>query len=44
MDVVDLPYDFYLKLGGTVNYDNKPAAGAGKTDYVVQTGFGWEWD
>ena len=39
----DLPYDFYIKIGLTVNYDNRPAEGASKTDYVFQTGFGWEW-
>jgi len=39
----DLPYDFYIKIGLTVNYDNRPAEGAGETDYVFQTGFGWEW-
>ncbi len=39
----DLPYDFYIKIGLTVNYDNQPAEGASETDYVFQTGFGWEW-
>lgn len=39
----DLPLDFYIKTGTTVNYDNKPIAGAGKLDYVIQTGIGWEW-
>jgi hypothetical protein len=39
----DLPYDFYLKIGLTVNYDNIPAEGASETDYVLQTGLGWEW-
>lgn len=39
----DLPYDFYIKIGLTINYDNKPAAEASETDYVFQTGFGWEW-
>lgn len=38
----DLPLDFYIKLGATLNYDNKPAAGASETDYVLQTGLGWE--
>lgn len=38
----DLPKDFYIKLGTTVNYDNKPAAGASEADYVFTTGFGWE--
>jgi len=39
----DLPYGFNLKFGGTLNYDNQPAEDAGQSDYVVQTGFGWEW-
>ncbi|MGB6035512.1 MAG: DUF481 domain-containing protein, partial [Cryomorphaceae bacterium] len=37
-----LPLDFYVKTGLTLNYDSKPAAGASETDYVVVTGFGWE--
>lgn len=39
----DLPLDFYIKAGTTVNYDNQPVAGAQELDYVIQTGFGWEW-
>lgn len=39
----DLPLDFYIKGGLTVNYDNQPAAGAAETDYVFNTGIGWEW-
>ncbi|MBP1647159.1 MAG: hypothetical protein H6Q30_604 [Bacteroidetes bacterium] len=39
----DLPLDFYIKLGVSFNYDNRPAAGASQSDYVFQTGFGWEW-
>ena len=39
----DLPYDFYINIGLTVNYDNQPAEGASETDYVFQTGLGWEW-
>lgn len=38
----DLPLDFYIKLGFTHNFDNKPTAGASEQDYVVQTTFGWE--
>lgn len=38
----DLPLDFYIKAGLTFNYDNKPVDGASESDYVVQTGFGWE--
>lgn len=39
----DLPLDFYIKLGYTLNFDNQPVAGSSKTDYVFHTGFGWEW-
>ena len=39
----DLPLDFYIKLGYTLNFDNQPAEGSSKTDYVFHTGFGWEW-
>ncbi len=38
----DLPMDFYIKIGTTLNYDNKPAEGASEADYVLQTGLGWE--
>lgn len=39
----DLPLDFYIKAGTTVNYDNQPAEGGQTLDYVIQTGIGWEW-
>ncbi len=39
----DLPWDFYVKAGFTLNYDNQPAEGSPKTDYVLKTGFGWSW-
>jgi len=39
----DLPLDFYIKFGFTVNFDNRPVAGATEFDYVLQTGFGWKW-
>ena len=39
----DLPLDFYIKLGGSLNFDNHPSDGSSKTDYVIQSGFGWEW-
>ena len=39
----DLPLDFYIKLEGSVNYDNQPSEAGSKYDYVVQTGIGWEW-
>jgi hypothetical protein len=40
----DLPLDFYVQLGLTVNYDNHPVEGAPDTDYVFQTTFGWKWN
>lgn len=39
----DLPYDFYIKGGVTVNYDNQPTVGASELDYVLNSGFGWKW-
>ena len=38
----DLPLEFYIKLGYTLNYDSKPAEGASGEDYVLQTTLGWE--
>ena len=40
----DLPYDFYIKIGLTMNYDNRPAQDASEFGYIFQTGFGWEWN
>lgn len=39
----DLPLDFYIKVGLSLNYDNRPVEGASDLDYVFHTGFGWEW-
>ncbi len=39
----DLPLDFYIKMGTTLNYDSKPAAGADKWDYVMSSSLGWKW-
>tara|TARA_R110002050_G_scaffold204327_1_gene339586 strand:- start:73040 stop:74047 length:1008 start_codon:yes stop_codon:yes gene_type:complete len=39
----DLPLDFYVKSGITVNYDNQPTTGASNVDYVFNSGIGWEW-
>jgi hypothetical protein len=39
----ELPLDFFINLGVSFNYDNHPAEGASETDYVLYTGFGWEW-
>jgi putative salt-induced outer membrane protein YdiY len=38
----DFPLDFFINLGFTLNYDNKPVEGASTNDYVLQTTFGWE--
>lgn len=34
--------DFYVKLGTTMNYDNRPIEGATSLDYIFQTTVGWE--
>lgn len=41
----EMPFDddFYIKIGLTYNYDNKPIEGASEDDYVFHTGFGWSW-
>jgi len=39
----DLPLEFYIKAGISVNYDNKPVTVGKEVDYVFYTGFGWEW-
>ncbi len=38
----DLPFDFYIKLDFTLNYDNQPSVTGNGTDYVLTSGFGWE--
>lgn len=38
----DFPLDIFIKLNYTLNYDNQPAIGAPKSDYVFQTTLGWE--
>ncbi len=40
----DLPFDLYIKMSLTYNYDNQPIAGAAKEDYVFTTSFGWEFN
>ncbi|MGB5203833.1 MAG: DUF481 domain-containing protein [Eudoraea sp.] len=39
----DLPLDFYVKTGVTLNYDNQPTVGASDSDYYWKLAFGWEW-
>ena len=38
----DLPLDFYIKPGFTLNYDNRPAIEGNEIDYVVTFSIGWE--
>ncbi|MGX5817209.1 DUF481 domain-containing protein [Chitinophaga lutea] len=38
----DLPLNFYVKGGVTMNYDNRPAVQGNELDYVMQFTFGWE--
>ncbi|ULQ54158.1 DUF481 domain-containing protein [Flavihumibacter fluvii] len=38
----DFPKDFYLRVGVTVNYDNRPAEKGKETDYVLSFSVGWE--
>jgi len=41
----EMPFDddFYIKLGVTFNYDNQAVQSGSELDYVLHTGFGWEW-
>lgn len=38
----DLPLNFYVGFGATLNYDNQPVPGGSDTDYILQTSIGWE--
>ncbi len=38
----DLPLDFYIKFGLTLNYDSRPAVVGKETDYVYVLSLGWE--
>lgn len=38
----DLPLDFYIKVGYTLNYDSQPVEDASDKDYIIQSTFGWE--
>ena len=40
----DLPRDFYIKMGFTLNFDNQPAIVGNDFDYIFTSGFGWEFD
>lgn len=39
----DLPLDFYIKSGLTLNYDNRSIQLTRTTDYIIQTTLGWSW-
>ncbi|TVP43577.1 MAG: DUF481 domain-containing protein [Mongoliibacter sp.] len=39
----DLPLDFYIKTGLTLNYDNQPFQPSRSLDYIWQTTMGWSW-
>jgi hypothetical protein len=39
----DLPLDFYIGTGLSLNFDNEPAENASRLDYVIQSSVGWEW-
>ncbi|MEM1339903.1 MAG: DUF481 domain-containing protein [Bacteroidota bacterium] len=39
----ELPLDLFIRLGVSLNYDNRPAQNASETDYIVRTGIGWDW-
>jgi len=40
----DLPLDFYIKLGFTLNFDNQPAIEGNDFDYIFNSGFGCKFD
>lgn len=40
----DLPHDFFIKLGITLNYDNRPAEKGKEADYVYAFTIGWDVD
>ncbi|NHE56913.1 DUF481 domain-containing protein [Cyclobacterium plantarum] len=39
----DMPLDFYIKTGMTLNYDNQPFQSSRSVDYIWQTTLGWSW-
>lgn len=38
----EFPFDLFIKLAYTLNYDNQPVEGGASTDYLLQTTIGWE--
>lgn len=37
----DLPLDFFINFGLSLNYDSQPVQGGTETDYIFQTTIGW---
>lgn len=40
----DLPKDFFISLGYTLNFDSQPVEDAAREDYIFQATLGWELD
>lgn len=40
----NLPKDFFVKLGYTLNFDSQPVEEAARDDYILQATFGWALD
>ena len=40
----DLPLNFYIKLGTSVNFDNRPAIPGNQFDYVTSFSIGWDFN
>lgn len=40
----DLPFDFYIKMGYTINFDNQPVIVGNDYDYIFTSGFGWKFN
>lgn len=40
----DLPLDFFIKIGYTLNFDSQPIPGGSREDYVLYTTFGWDFN
>jgi len=39
-----LPYNFYIRLGGALNFDNRPAVEENDVDYVTDLTIGWSYN
>ena len=40
----DMPLNFYIKLGFTLNYDNQSAISGSDFDYILSSGLGWKFN